>query len=125
LPCLHASATPAGACGPDEQDGFTLIVRVDGGRLCAAHSVSVHAGGHYDAADDAQPSITGRTSGNDAAVRFESAFGGTGTATLRVHGNSLQWQVVTQDGNESWIPLKAQLHRIPARRFDRMPSCGR
>ena len=124
LPCFRVSAVPSGICNQEEQDGFYLVIRVKGDRLCAVHSVSVHAGGHYDEASDLRPSMMGKVNGNVANLRFESSFGGTGTAALRVGENVLQWGVTTQDGGESWIPHKAELHRIPAGLSDQMPACA-
>jgi hypothetical protein len=49
---------------------------------------------------------------------------GTGTATLRLNGDVLHWEIKTQDDGEHWLPHEAELHRIPAGLSDQMPSCG-
>ena len=124
FPCYHANAVPPAVCSQEEQDGFYLAIRIEGDRLCAAHSVSTHAGGHVYNSEDRNPSIIGRVKGKDAKIRFESSFGGTGTATLRVNGDMLHWEITTQDGGEHWLPHEAELHRIPAGPSDQMPACG-
>jgi hypothetical protein len=42
-------------------------------------------------------------------VAFRSAWGAKGTATIRVAGRKLYWNVLDQTEGESWIPDKAVL----------------
>lgn len=72
-----------------------------------------------------QPSITGKTDGKVATVRFRSSWDGAGTAILRAEGNLLHWKVNAKDGGESWIPDEAVLQRVPAAPYNRMPECVR
>lgn len=121
--CDQLSGVYEERCKQGERDKFQLSIVVEGNRVCALHVVWANMGNRVDEVEDLQPSMTGTTNGNTATVRFGSAWGGTGTATLRVQGNSLHWKVTGKDKGESGIPDDAVLQRIPAAAYDRMPKC--
>jgi uncharacterized protein len=123
--CDQLSGIYEERCKQGERDKFQLSIVVEGDHVCALHVVWASMGNRVDEVEDLQPSMTGKTDGNIATVRFSSTWGGTGTATLRVQGNSLHWRVSVKDKGESWIPDEAVLHRIPAMAYDRMPECIR
>lgn len=112
-------------CKQGERDKFQLSIMVEGHRICALHVVWANMGNRVDEVEDEQPSMTGKTDGNMATVRFSSKWGGTGTATLHVEDHSLHWKVTGKDKGESWIPDEAVLQRIPAAASDTMPACVR
>jgi uncharacterized protein len=121
--CYNATEALPGSCDKDERDAFYLAIRTSGNRVCVSHVASAHARGHIDEADRQAPSMLGKMDGNVANVRFGSAFGGHGTATLQIEGNVLHWQVIDHDEGESWIPSGAVLHRVPAGQYVRLPPC--
>lgn len=123
--CDQLSGFYVERCKQGERDKFQLSIAVDGGHVCALHVVWANMGNRIDEVEDVQPSMTGKTDGKVATVRFRSTWGGTGTATLRAEGNSLHWKISAKDKGESWIPGEAVLHRIPAAPTDRMPECVR
>jgi uncharacterized protein len=123
--CDQLSGLYAERCKQGERDKFQLSIVVDGGHVCALHVVWANMGNRIDEVEDLQPSMTGKSDGKVATVRFGSTWGGTGTAILRAEGNSLHWKVSAKDKGESWIPDEAVLQRIPAGPDDRMPECVR
>lgn len=123
--CDQLSGIYEERCKQGERDKFQLSIVVEGDHVCALHVVWANMGNRVDEIEDVQPSMTGKTDGNTAIVRFSSTWGGTGTATLRVEGDSLHWKVTGKDKGESWIPDEALLQRIPATAYDRMPECVR
>ncbi|TQK11422.1 lysozyme inhibitor LprI family protein [Herbaspirillum sp. SJZ107] len=123
--CDPLSGIYAERCKQGQRDKFELSIVVEGDHVCALHVVWANMGNRVDEIEDVQPSMTGKTDGNRATVRFTSTWGGTGAATLRVEGDSLHWKVTGKDNGESWIPDEAVLQRIPAGAYDRMPECGR
>jgi len=123
--CDQLSGIYEERCKQGERDKFQLSIVVEGNHVCALHVVWANMGNRVDEVEDLQPSMTGKTDGKTATVRFSSTWGGTGTATLRVQGNSLHWKVSGKDNGESWIPDEAVLQRIPAAAYDRMPKCVR
>jgi len=123
--CDQLSGIYEQTCKQGERDKFQLSIVVEGDHVCALHVVWANMGNRVDEIEDVQPSITGKTDGNTATVHFSSTWGGTGTATLRVEGDSLHWKVTGKDQGESWILDEALLQRIPAGAYDRMPECGR
>jgi uncharacterized protein len=123
--CDQLSGIYEERCKQGERDKFQLSIVVEGDHVCALHVVWTNMGNRIDEVEDLQPSMTGKTDGNTATVRFSSTWGGTGTATLRVQGNSLHWRVSVKDKKESWIPDEGVLQRIPAAAYDRMPNCVR
>jgi uncharacterized protein len=123
--CDQLSGLYEERCKQGERDKFQLSIVVDGAHVCALHVVWANTGNRVDEVENLQPSMTGKTDGNTATVRFSSTWGGTGTAILRAQGNSLHWKVSVKDKGESWIPDEAVLQRIPAAPNDRMPECVR
>lgn len=123
--CDQLSGIYEERCKQGERDKFQLSIVVEGNGVCALHIVWANMGNRVDEVEDLQPSMAGKTDGNTATVRFTSTWGGTGTATLRVQGNSLHWNVTGKDKGESGIPDEAVLLRIPAGAYDRMPECVR
>lgn len=123
--CDQLSGIYAESCKQGERDKFQLSIVVEGDKVCALHVVWANMGNRVDEVEDRHPSMTGKTNGNTATVRFSSTWGGTGTATLRVQGGELHWKVSGKDEGESWIPDDAVLVRVPAVAFDRMPECVR
>jgi uncharacterized protein len=123
--CDQLSGIYEERCKQGERDKFELSIVVDGDHVCALHVVWANMGNRVDEVEDLQPSMTGKTDGITATVRFSSTWGGTGTATLLVQGNSLHWKVNAKDKGESWIPDEAVLQRMPAAAYDRMPECRR
>lgn len=121
--CDQLSGIYEERCKQGERDKFQLSIVVEGKRVCALHVVWANMGNRVDEVEDLQPSMTGKTHGNTATVRFSSTWGGTGTATLRVQGNSLHWKVTGKNKGESGIPDEAVLQRIPAVAYDRVPEC--
>jgi uncharacterized protein len=123
--CDQLSGVYEERCKQGERDKFQLSIVVEGDHVCALHVVWANTGNRVDEVEDLQPSMMGKTDGNVATVRFSSTWGGTGTAILRVQGNSLHWRVSVKDKGESWIPDEAVLQRIPADAYDRLPECVR
>lgn len=123
--CDQLSGIYEERCKQGERDKFQLSIVVNGGRVCALHVVWANMGNRIDEVEDVQPSMTGNTDGKVATVRFNSTWGGTGTAVLSAQGNLLHWKVDAKDSGESWIPDEAVLQRIPAAPYDRMPECVR
>ena len=121
--CDQLSGMYAERCKQGERDKFQLSIVVHGDNVCALHVVWANSGNRVDEVEDLQPSMTGKTDGNTATIRFSSTWGGTGTATLRVQGGELHWKVSGKDEGETWIPDEAVLVRVPAIGFDRMPTC--
>lgn len=111
-------------CKQGERDKFQLSIVVEGQRVCALHVVWANMGNRVDEVEDVRPSMAGKANSNTGMVHFRSTWGGTGTATLRVEGDSLHWKVTRTDDGESWIPDEAVLHRMPAGAYDRLPECG-
>jgi uncharacterized protein len=122
--CVEATGIFEERCKKGERDVFELAIQVNGAHVCIIHMATAGLGNRVDEVEDLQPSMTGKVNGNVATVRFRSAWGGTGTAMLRVEGNSLHWKVNAKNKGESWIPDEAVLPRIPAGPYDRMPECG-
>lgn len=125
FPCAGATGLYEEKCKQGERDVFRLAIQVIGDRVCIIHMATAHLGNRVDEVEDLTPSMEGKAKGNVATVRFLSSWGGTGTAALRIKGNTLSWNVSTKDGGESWIPDDALLQRIPAGTYDRIPECGR
>ncbi|MFS2217973.1 lysozyme inhibitor LprI family protein [Telluria sp. Tellsp104] len=123
--CDQLSGIYAERCKQGQRDKFQLSIVVQGDNVCALHVVWANMGNRVDEIEDLQPSMTGKTNGNTATIRFSSTWGGTGTATLRVQGSELHWKVSGKDEGESWIPDEAVLVRVPAVASDRMPECLR
>lgn len=123
--CDQLRGIYAERCKQGERDKFQLSIVVEDDNICALHVVWARMGNRVDEVEDLQPSMTGKTNGNTATVRFNSTRGGTGIATLRVQGSELRWKVSGKDEGESWIPDEAVLVRVPAVAFDRMPECVR
>jgi uncharacterized protein len=121
--CDRLSGMYAERCKQGERDMFKLAIVVKGDRVCILHVVWANMGNRIDEVEDDQPSMTGKVSGNMATIRFLSTWGGTGTATLRVDGNTLHWKVSAKDDGESWIPDEEVLPRVPADPGERMPKC--
>jgi uncharacterized protein len=123
--CDQLSGIYAERCKQGKRDKFQLSIVVEGNNICALHVIWANMGNRVDEVEDLQPSMTGKTNGNTATVRFSSTWGGTGTATLRVQGSELHWKVSGKNEGESWIPDEAVLVRVPAVAYDRMPECVR
>lgn len=122
--CDQATGPFEERCRQGQRDKFQLSIIVHGDRICALHVVWANMGNRVDEVEDRQPSMTGKVNGNVATVGFRSTWDGTGTATMRVEGNTLHWKVTAKDEGESWIPDDAVLQRVPADRYDRMPDCA-
>ncbi|GGX86332.1 hypothetical protein GCM10007386_16430 [Pseudoduganella dura] len=121
--CAHATGVYEERCKKGERDVFMLAIQVDGDRVCIAHLATAQLHNRVDGSDDFEMSMEGNASGSMASVRYRSAWGGTGTATLRVDRNTLRWKVETKDEGRSWIPDAAELRRVPARGYDSLPKC--
>lgn len=122
--CDQLSGIYGERCRQGERDKFQLSVVARGDRICALHVVWANMGNRIDEVEDRQPSMDGTVKGGVATVGFRSTWGGTGTATMRVEGNTLHWKVKTKNAGDSWIPDDAVLQRVPADRYDRMPECA-
>jgi hypothetical protein len=85
-------------------DFFILRFWSRGKHLCGVHLATSHGQNRIDGGNgDVVPSIIGVITGDTARVTYQSSFGGTGTAKIRVHRGNLQWDVVEGTG-ESYIP---------------------
>lgn len=100
-------------CRRGSPESFALRLRVEGKQLCGVHSSVAQFGNRIDEPDGNEPSLAGRQQGDEATVHFTSAFGATGTATLRLVRGRLHWSVESQSEGESWLPTAAVLHRVP------------
>lgn len=123
--CAEATGAFEERCKQGERDVFMLAIRVNGDHVCGAHLATAQLGNRIDLVEGWQPSMTGKINGKAATVQFHSAWGGTGTALLRVEGNTLHWKVSVKDKGESWIPDGEELTRVPAGPFDHLPKCAR
>lgn len=123
--CERATGVYEDRCRRGDRDVFQLWITVSGDRICIDHLATGRLGNRVDQTQTLEPSMNGTADGASATVRFVSAWEGTGTASLRVQGNTLYWKVDTKDQGESWIPDEAVLSRAPAGAHGRMPACRR
>jgi hypothetical protein len=114
--CKGATGAYSERCAQGARDHFLLDLWSTGKSLCGLHLATAHLGNRVDEGDllDGGPTITGSIQGDIANVRFRSAWGATGTATIRVVGSRLHWAVLSQAEGESWLPDDAVLLRKPA-----------
>jgi uncharacterized protein len=123
--CAGATGVFEERCAKGERDVFTLAIQMNGDQVCITHMATAQMHNRVDGGVDDDVSMTGHASGKVASVKFRSAWGGAGTATLRIDRNVLDWKVETKDGGTSWIPDVAELRQIPAARYERLPECAR
>jgi len=67
---------------------------------------------HTDAVlpEDGRPSITGTVSGSKASVLFTSENEATGTATITLQGNKIEWTILSSSSGHL-LPKHATLYR--------------
>ncbi len=113
--CKGATGFYAQRCASGIRDVFELTVIASGHSICGLHFATAQLQNRVDEGDlvGTGPSITGTFSGDTAHLQFHSSWGGSGTATLTLHGNSLHWQIVREQGM-AWLPIEAHLKRVSA-----------
>jgi hypothetical protein len=94
-------------------DSFTLTLWSAGHKLCGELKST---GSYTRKVDDSD--ISGSIKGNTASVRFQSSWGGSGTAVIRVAGKRLYWHIMGEPVGENYVwndavllkqkPMKAQ-----------------
>ncbi len=110
-PCDGATGIYAERCSEGMRDYFWLDLWTNGDSVCGFHISTGHLGSRVDEGDllNGRPTITGLADGAVAKVHFRSAWGATGTATIRVEDQKLNWEVLDQTEGQSWIPRQAIL----------------
>lgn len=122
--CEGASGIYEDRCRQGERDVFQLAIQVSGAHVCITHMATSGLGNRVDEVEDLRPSMTGELNGKVATVRFHSTWGGTGSATLRVEGNTLHWKVGAKDDGQSLIADEEVLARVGAGPHDSLPDCA-
>lgn len=122
--CEGASGIYEDRCKQGERDVLMLAIQVSGSHVCITHMATSGLGNRVDEVEDLRPSMTGEQNGKVATVRFHSTWGGTGSATLRVEGNTLHWKVSAKDDGQSLIADEEVLSRVAAGPYDSLPDCG-
>lgn len=94
---------------------FDLTLKQDGTKITGYHTAIGQRGAKADetAPDAAEPSIKGDLKGQIATIQFRTGYPdstGHGTATLKLRGGFLTWQIVTSEG-EHYLPKSARLSR--------------
>lgn len=124
-PCDGATGMYEERCNRGGRDVFELAIRAKNGSICATHVATAQLGNRVDEDEDATPSLTGKSSGNTAALAYRGSRGGNGTATIHVDGDTLYWKITSKDDGASWMPDDASLRRVPAGQYDHLPNCTR
>ena len=111
--CEGATGMYAESCARGDRDYFFLELWTKRNAVCGFHTATAQLGNRVDEGDqlDGNPTITGTVDGTSATVTFRSAWGATGTATLQVEGDKLQWKILTQSEGMSWVPKMATLDK--------------
>jgi hypothetical protein len=110
-----AEASFTGSWGwGNEHEGFDLTLRQEGTKLTGHHVSTVMDGDRTDAVtEDDPPSITGSVAGNVATVEFRSGYSDIkGKARITLRGDSLDWEILSVEEGEQYLPAKATLHRV-------------
>ena len=96
------------------EEMLDLRLKQDGAAITGYHSAIGQRGMKADeVAHGGEPSIKGELKGAIATVKFRSGYpdsNGGGTATLKLRGDFLYWQVVKSEG-EHYLPKTARLSR--------------
>jgi hypothetical protein len=125
FPCEDATGPFAERCQQGARDSFTLHLVVDGKRICGIHMSTAQLGNKVDAIEDGPaPTLSGVMKGDAARVRFQSMWGGTGTAELRRVGATLEWRIVGHDDGDDWLPSVARLVKIPSSAWGSNLNCS-
>jgi hypothetical protein len=113
--CEGATGVYAERCAEGFRDFFLLDLWTTANSVCGLHVSTGHLGNRVDEGDllDGKPTVTGSVDGDVAKVGFRSAWGATGTATIRLEGSRLHWKVLAQHEGESWLPQDAVLLKQP------------
>jgi hypothetical protein len=112
--CKGSTGIFAKRCAQGDQDSFYLDLWSSGKAICGLHLATGQLGLRVDDSDDEDhPSIKGNVKGATATVKFESSWGATGTASIRVVGRKLYWKILHQTNDQSWIPDQAVLLKQP------------
>jgi hypothetical protein len=111
--CEGATGMYAEECAQGARDYFLLELWTEKDAVCGFHTATAPLGNRVDEGDllDGNPTITGTVDGTSAKVTFRSAWGATGSATLQVEGDKLQWKILTQSEGMSWVPKMATLDK--------------
>jgi len=123
--CEGATGAYAERCAEGLRDFFLLDLWTTGNSICGSHIATGHLGNRVDEGDllDGKPTVTGNVDGDVANVGFRSAWGATGTATIRLEGSTLHWKILTQTDGQSWLPQDAVLLRQAAPAKTESPVC--
>lgn len=97
------------------QESFVMTLKQQGDKVAGTHTAVGQEGAKADdGLDVAGPTIAGVVKG-DMAITFHTAYpdsDGHGTATMTKHGNILDWQISTSEG-EHYLPKKALMKFSP------------
>jgi hypothetical protein len=112
----RCSVAANGSCGDkSHKNSFQLNIWSQGNWICAEHIVTMGNQVDHRAIDpEGSPPIFGTIQGATAFVTYHSAFGGMGSATIKVEGGKLHWDVAKQGEGPSGIPAHAILDRSSA-----------
>ena len=95
-------------------ESFELTLKQNGSSITGYHSAVGQNGMKVDEVEESDvPSIAGQVKDAVATVKFRSGYPdstGGGIATLMLHGQALDWQIVKSEG-EHYLPKKVRLRR--------------
>ena len=98
------------------QESFVMTLKQQGDKVAGTHTAVGQEGAKADdGLDVAGPTIAGVVKGDTAVVTFHTAFpdsDGHGTATMVKHGDILDWEITSSDG-EHYLPKKALMKFSP------------
>ena len=101
--CQRQPGDESAPCAYGQDDSFQLYLRASGENICGFHFASMQRGNHIDEGDqlDGKPTITGIVRGDVADLHWRSAWGGQGTATIRLRGNEIDWTIDDSSGRSA------------------------
>jgi hypothetical protein len=124
LPCSESDDVYGQRCKDGLRNSFALKLAVEGRQVCGLHASVARMGNRVDEAEGPKPSLEGQLSKAVTTIAFQSSFGGTGRARIALKDGLLEWEIVSQDAGEHWLPIRATLLPASSSQWGQGLQCG-